>query len=74
MMGWLMDRFTWLRRRLGPPAVDREALREEMTRTDPEFARVRRVQHDALQAITAKRMQDGMAIRRERQFWERSGQ
>lgn len=68
-----MRQFGRLRRRLAPPPIDRAALRDEMTRTDPEFARVRQVQHDALQAITAKRMQDGLAIRRERQFWERHG-
>lgn len=36
-----------------PPAIDREALREEMKRTDPDFARVSLVQHDALNAIDA---------------------
>jgi hypothetical protein len=56
-----------------PPRVDRAALRDEMSRTDPDFAHVRRVQHDAMQALTAKRLQDGLAIRRERQFWERAG-
>lgn len=72
-MRWLMDRLRRLRRRLAPPPVDRMALREEMTRDDPDFARVRDVHHDALQAITAKHLQDGLAIRRERQFWERTG-
>ena len=49
-------------------------LRDRMAQEDPDFARVREVQHEALQAITAKRLQDGLSIRRERQFWERAGQ
>lgn len=54
-----------------PPTIDREALRFEMAQTDPDFARVRDVQHDALQAIAARRAADGLAIRREREFWQR---
>src|SRR5690349_6943030 len=52
-------------KRLWPCHVDhasREAIREEMTREDPDFRRVRDIQHDALQALTAKRAADGMAI------------
>lgn len=44
----LLDRL----RRPEPP-VDRAALRDEMTRDDPDFAHVRDVQHDAMQALTA---------------------
>lgn len=53
--------------------VDHQAIRAQMTEQDPDFARVRAVHHDALQALTAKRAADGMAIRHEREFWERSG-
>lgn len=74
-MRWLVDLFTRLQRRDPPPLapIDRMALREEMTRDDPEFARVRRVQHDLTQPIAAKRLQDGIAIRRERKFWQDHG-
>lgn len=72
MMGWVVDLLRRLQRSepAPPPVIDRKALREEMTRTDPEFARVRQAQHDALQALTAKGIQDGIALRREREFWE----
>lgn len=63
----------WLRRHTMPPPIDREALREEMARTDPDFRHVRDVQHDAIGALAARGLADGLAIRRERQFWERSG-
>lgn len=55
------------------PPVDREAIRAEMKRTDPDFARVSDVQHDAMQALGAQRLADGMAIRREREFWTKHG-
>lgn len=55
------------------PPIDRDALRDQMAQEDPAFGRVRDVQHDALSALAAKRGTDGMAIRREREFWERSG-
>lgn len=53
--------------------VDQESIRAQMTQEDPDFARVRDVHHDAIAALTAKRGAGGMAIRREREFWERSG-
>lgn len=55
------------------PHADPATLRSEMSRSDPEFRRVREVQHEALQALTAKRLQDGLAIRREREFWRHGG-
>lgn len=63
-----------LLRRARRPSIDRAALREEMTREDPDFARVRDVQHDALNVIAAQQAADGLAIRREREFWERHGE
>lgn len=71
-VGWLMGLFGRLQRRGAPPPpqINRAALREEMKRTDPDFARVSAVQHDALGLIGGKRVADGLAIRRERQFWE----
>ncbi len=67
-----MSWFTWLFsiHREHPP-LDPAEIREEMSRTDPDFVHVRRVQHEALQALTAKRIADGLAIREERRFWER---
>lgn len=58
---------------LPEPMIDRAALRDEMRRTDPDFARVTRVQHDALQVLTANGIKDGLALRRERIFWEKHG-
>ncbi len=54
-----------------PPAIDHDELREEMAQDDPDFVRVREVHHDALQAIGSISMADGLAIRREREFWSR---
>ena len=56
-----------------PPPVDRAALREQMTYEDADYARVRQAHHDAMQALTVKGVRDGLAIRREREFWERYG-
>lgn len=56
-----------------PPEIDPQQMREELTRTDPDFAHVRRVQHDALQPLTAKGIRDGLALRREREFWQQHG-
>lgn len=70
-MGWLMSLLDRLR---GHPQVDPATVRDEMTRTDPAFRRVRDVQHDALNALASKRGADQMAIQRERQFWEHVGQ
>lgn len=72
-MGRLMDLIDRLRHRPlpEPPPIDHHALREEMAATDPDYARIRQEQHDALQALTAKAIRDGIAIRRERLFWER---
>lgn len=69
-MDLLMDLIGRLRH--GPSEVDRDALLDEMMQ-EPDFARVRDVHHEALSALTAKRGADGLAIRREREFWERSG-
>jgi hypothetical protein len=69
MMGLVIDLVEWLRR---GSAINRAALREEMTENDPDFARVRDVQHDAMQALAAKRAADGLAIRQERKFWEQA--
>lgn len=74
-MRWLMDLFDRLRHRdlPPPPSIDREALRDEMKRTDPEFARVSRVQHDALNAIGFSQGTDELALKRERQAWQQWG-
>ena len=56
-----------------PPPVDRAALREQMTYEDADYARVRQAHHDAMQALTAKGIRDGLAIRREREFWQKYG-
>ncbi len=56
-----------------PQTVDRLALREQMTREDPEYARVRRVHHDAIQPLVAKGIRDGIALRHEREWWQRHG-
>ncbi len=53
--------------------IDQDQIRDEMTRDDPDFARIRQAQHDALQALTARRLADGIAIHQERRFWERTG-
>lgn len=46
----------WLHRPPGEPApIDHEALRDEMTRSDPAFRHVRAVHHDALDTISAGR-------------------
>jgi len=73
-MGQAMDAFRRLRNRLAPPAVDHEALRDEMSRTDPAFRLARDVYHDAKQALTAKRLADGLAVRREAEFWRKHPQ
>ncbi len=68
-----MDLFGRLKREepSPPPAIDRDALREEMTQDDPDFARVRDVHHDAIAALSSIALADGIAIRREREFWQR---
>ena len=55
-----------------PPDIDREALRFEMAQTDPAYTHVRDVHHDALQAISAGSIADGVSIRREREWWQRN--
>ncbi len=74
-MRWVVGLFSRLRKTDPPPIapIDPIALREEMARSDPSYAHVREVHHDALQAIAADRAAGGLAIRRERQFWERVG-
>jgi len=68
-MRWLVNLLGMVRH----PPVDQAAIREQMTQEDPEFAHVRDVQHDAIQALTARRIADGAAIRAERRFWEQHG-
>ncbi len=68
MMTWL----TWLTTRLTPharPRVTPQEIRAELSLTDPDYARIRQAQHDALQALTAARIADGLALRTERSFW-----
>jgi hypothetical protein len=55
-----MGLFDRLRRSEPPPP---EVLRFEMSRTDPDFAHVRDVQHDALNTITAKHTADALRDR-----------
>ena len=50
-MEWLMELFG--RRRTSRP--DPAAIRDQMARDDPDYARVREVQHDALSALAARR-------------------
>jgi hypothetical protein len=57
----------------GRGQLDPEAVRDRMTRDDPDFAHVRKVQHDALNTLGAKRVADGLSLRRERAFWSRHG-
>lgn len=74
-MRWIVDVFDRFRRR-DPPmpeAIDREALRDEMTRADPAMQRVRDAYHDARNTIAAQNAADGLAIRREREFWTMHG-
>lgn len=54
------------------PEVDRQAILEDLWRNDPEFARVREVHEHAKQALIDRAVRDGIAIRREREFWTRS--
>lgn len=63
-----MSMFGWGRGHLDP-----EVVRGQMTRDDPDFAHVREVQHDALNTLGAKRVADGLALRRERAFWSKHG-
>ncbi len=70
MMHWV----SWLLGFVHHPRapIDPEEIRAEMTANDPDFARIRQKQHEALQALTAKRIADGLAIQTERQFWEKT--
>jgi hypothetical protein len=54
------------------PPIDRDELRFEMAQTDSEYTHVRDVHHDALNALGARSAADGLSIRREREFWERT--
>lgn len=69
----LMAIFARLRRSdpVPPAPIDPQAIRDQMRISDPEFARVSKAQHDALQVVAAQGIQDGLALRREREFWER---
>ena len=65
----------------GPSPPDPDALRFEMSQTDPDFAHARQVQHEAMGLIgasrnaqqLAQRVLDGRSIRHERQFWTEHG-
>lgn len=57
----------------GRPIVSRQAIQERLLATDPDYEAVRRVQHDAMQALTAKSIADGLAMRHEREFWRQHG-
>lgn len=77
-MRWIVDLFERLRRKdpPPPPVIDRAALRDEMTRTDPAFRHVRDVHHDALGVIGSNRNVDQLHDRfnqRLRESW-RHGQ
>lgn len=63
MKGWLMRLFGSSDRPHNPPPIDEETVREEMTRDDPEYARVRQALHDGRNLQTAARHQ---ALLRER--------
>jgi hypothetical protein len=49
--------------------IDPREVRAQMMRDDPDFAHVRKVQHDAINTLSAKHAADGLSIRRERTFW-----
>lgn len=77
-MRWIVDLFERLKWREPPPppVIDREALRDEMTRSDPAFARVRDVQHDARGLIGADRTARQLRDRwneRNRDAWRTDG-
>lgn len=55
MKGWLMRLFGRDERRREPAPPDPEAIRDEMTRTDPDYARVRHALHEARNLQAAKR-------------------
>ena len=54
---WLLQILAQLQKRDAPPPspVNQDELRFEMTLTDPDYASVRDIQHDALQVLAAKR-------------------
>ena len=51
---------------------DQTTVKDELHRTDPDFRRVSEVQHDAINILSARKGANGLSIRREREFWERS--
>ena len=51
---------------------DQTTIKDELHKTDPDFRRVSEVQHDAINILAARKGADGLSIRREREFWERS--
>ena len=65
-----MGALDYLRQRM---TVDQAEIREELQRSDPDFARVSAVQHDAMNVLAGREAADGLSIRREREFWERAG-
>ena len=62
----VIDRFRQSR------TFDQTTVKDELHRTDPDFRRVSEVQHDAINILAARKGADGLSIRREREFWERS--
>jgi hypothetical protein len=51
---------------------DQATVKDELHKTDPDFRRVSEVQHDAINILAARKGANGLSIRREREFWERS--
>jgi hypothetical protein len=45
------------------PPVNRDTVRDELTRVDPEFTRVRQIQHDAISALAAQRGARDLTVR-----------
>ena len=76
-MRWLgiMEFFGRLSKHDVPPSapIDPLELQAEMAGSDPEYTRIRQLHHDGLQAVAAAGAADGLAIRREREFWTRHG-
>lgn len=55
-----------------PVPVDEMAVRAHLRATDPDFARVSSIQHDALQVVGGQGIADGIALHREVEFWKRN--
>lgn len=64
----LVDRIRWI----WASRPDRLEIQRQMRRDDPAFRHVQRVQGEFIDALTAKGILDGSAIKREREFWIRA--